>query len=172
MGAPWSPARPGASPAPPAKAAPPSPSSGTPLPPRWNIDVVIAASMEHRCLLARGGRGKNFALGRERDGAGGQVPGGLGGVVPPQLGGPGERSPRDRRSQQVAGAAGAPAFPQGHVDGPVGAARLAELPGAVERVDDPDPAPATLSRAGSSAPSSEWGSLNYFRLSPSNLQFN
>jgi hypothetical protein len=46
---------------------------------------------------------------------------------------------------EVAGAAGAASagvagsLPEGDVDGPVGAARLAELPGPVQRVDDPDP---------------------------------
>ncbi len=49
------------------------------------------------------------------------------------------RRERDRARDQIAGpAAGAP-FPQGYVDGPVGAPWFAELPGAVERVDDPYP---------------------------------
>ncbi len=47
---------------------------------------------------------------------------------------------RDRAGGEVAGAAGVAPFPQGHVDGPVGTARLTELPGAVQRVEDPDPA--------------------------------
>ena len=51
----------------------------------------------------------------------------------PVLGGEG-----DRACGQVAALADAP-VPQGYVDGPVGAARLAELPGAVERVHDPHP---------------------------------
>ena len=83
--------------------------------------------MEHRCrhsgidgalLSLVCGRGQDLALGRERNRAGGEV----------------------------AGAADVAPFPQGHVDSPVGAARLAELPGPVERVDDPDPARAQTRR--------------------------
>ena len=44
-----------------------------------------------------------------------------------------------RRQRHGAGDRLAVAVDERHVDGPVGAARLAELPGAVERVDDPDP---------------------------------
>ena len=45
------------------------------------------------------------------------------------------------------------ALPERHVHGPVGPARLAVLPGAIERIDDPHPSAASL--AGSSAPSSD-----------------
>jgi len=46
---------------------------------------------------------------------------------------------RDRARGQVTVPVGVVPFPQGHVDRPVGASRFAEFPGAVERVDDPDP---------------------------------
>ncbi len=49
----------------------------------------------------------------------------------------GQREPH-RRQRDGTGDRLAGAVDEGHVDGPVGAAGLAELPGAVERVDDPD----------------------------------
>ena len=44
-----------------------------------------------------------------------------------------------RAGRATAPATGAAVDAQRDVDGPVGAGRLAELPGAVERIDDPDP---------------------------------